>query len=151
MHENSGFSESSSSFVSPMSTFKFVNVLLIIFFSSRFSIFCTNARGLYCAPTFQADSRWNGCQFHPFHMESVWLRAQPFRRKFPCLFHMEIQWNLNIPWNIALESRWNPPQFNPWIPHYATWIPYYSTLFHMDSTRSFLDALTPTGRNTSRF
>src|SRR6266540_1141824 len=73
------------------------------------------------------------CGFHPFHMESVWLRAQPFRRKFPCLFHMEIQWNLNIPWNIALESRWNPPQFNPWIPHYATWIPYYSTLFHMDS------------------
>src|SRR6266545_3092204 len=87
------------------------------------------------------------CGFHPFHMESVWLRAQPFRRKFPCLFHMEIQWNLNIPWNITLESRWNPPQFNPWIPYYSTWIPYYSTwipyystLFHMDSTLFHMDS-----------
>src|SRR5438270_14071215 len=54
------------------------------------------------------------CGFHPFHMEFVWLRAQPFRRKFPCSFHMK------IPWNIALESRWNPPQFIPWIPYYST-------------------------------
>jgi len=61
------------------------------------------------------------CGFHSFHMEFVWLRAQPFRRKFPSSFHMEIQWN------IALESRWNPPQFIPWIPYYFTWIPQYST------------------------
>jgi len=29
-------------------------------------------RGLYCAPTFQADSRWNGCQFHVDSMDSIW-------------------------------------------------------------------------------
>src|SRR6266542_3850263 len=90
----------------------------------------TTRRSLLCPHIpggFQVEWMPIPCGFHPFHMESVWLRAQPFRRKFPCLFHMEIQWNLNIPWNIALESRWNPPQFNPWIPHYATWIPYYST------------------------
>ena len=29
-------------------------------------------RGLYCAPTFQADSRWNLCQFHVDSMESTW-------------------------------------------------------------------------------
>ena len=28
--------------------------------------------GLYCAPTFQADSRWNGCQFHVDSMDSIW-------------------------------------------------------------------------------
>jgi len=29
-------------------------------------------RGLYCAPTFQADSRWNGCQFHVDSIHSIW-------------------------------------------------------------------------------
>ena len=88
----------------------------------RRSLLCPHIPG-----GFQVEWMPIPCGFHPFHMESVWLRAQPFRRKFPRLFHMEIQWNLNIPWNIALESRWNPPQFIPWIPHYAIWIPHYST------------------------
>src|SRR6266540_2467733 len=121
----------------------------------------TTRRSLLCPHIpggFQVEWMPIPCGFHPFHMESVWLRAQPFRRKFPSLFHMEIQWNLNIPWNIALESRWNSPQFNPWIPHYATWIPYIpygfhimlhefhifhmdSTLFHMDSILFHMDSI----------
>ena len=67
--------------------------------------------------------------FHPFHMEYFWLTAQPFWCKFPCSFHMETLWNFNIPWNISLESRWNPSQFIPWNP----WTPWYSTSFYMDS------------------
>src|SRR6266498_2178413 len=97
-------------------------VTIVVLVGSRRSLLYPHIPG-----GFQVEWMPIPCGFHPFHMESVWLRAQPFRRKFPCLFHMEIQWNLNIPWNIALESRWNPPQFNPWIPHYATWIPYIST------------------------
>ena len=105
-----------------------------------------NLRSLLCPHIpggFQVESMPIPCGFHPFHMESVWLRAQPFRRKFPCLFHMEIQWNLNIPWNIALESRWNPPQF---IPCNSTWIPHIPHgfhifhIFHMDSMQFHMDS-----------
>jgi len=45
--------------------------------------------------------------FYGFHMENFWLRAQPFWSFFPCSFHMKGSWNLDIPWNIPLESRWN--------------------------------------------
>src|SRR6266545_3565048 len=45
--------------------------------------------------------------FYLFHMEFIWLRAQPFWHMLPCSFHMETPWNLNIPWNISLEYRWN--------------------------------------------
>src|SRR6266581_1139090 len=72
------------------------------------------------------------CGFHGFHMEFFWLRAQPFWCNFPCSFHMETPWNFNIPWNISLESRWNPPQFLPWNPH----IPHGIHIFHMESTYS---------------
>jgi len=120
---------------------------------------CLNLRSLLCPHIpggIQVESMLIPCGFHPFHMEFVWLRAQPFWRKFPYSFHMESPWNLNIPWNISLESRWNPPQFIPcnstWIPHiphgfhifhmdsiYSTWIPYIPHgfhIFHMDSTYS---------------
>ncbi len=83
------------------------------------------------------------CGFHGFYMEYFWLRAQPFWCKFPCSFHMETPGNCNIPWNISLESRWNPPQFipcNPWIPYYSTWIPHFSTIFYMDSTLFHIDS-----------
>ena len=45
-----------------------------------------------------------------FHMEFVWLRAQPFWCKFPYSFHME------TPWNIFLESTTIPSIESIWIP-----------------------------------
>ena len=109
---------------------------------------------------FQVESMPIPCGFHGFHMEFVWLRAQPFWRKFPCSFHMETPWNLNIPWNIPLESRWNgmesttiPSMESIWIPHiphrfhsipqYSIWIPHISHgfhIFHMDSIVFHMDS-----------
>jgi len=39
--------------------------------SGGIALHSTNG-GLYCAPTFQADSRWNGCQFHVDSIHSIW-------------------------------------------------------------------------------
>ena len=107
-------------------------------------ITCVRVGGLYCAPTFQVESMPIPCGFHGFHMEFVWLRAQLFWRKFPCSFHIETPWNLNIPWNIPLESRWNGMESTtissmesiwiPHIPHRFYSIPYGFHIFHMDST-----------------
>src|SRR6266571_1618982 len=117
----------------------------------RRSLLCLHIPG-----GFQVESMSIPCGFHRFHMEFVWLRAQPFWCKFPCSFHMETPWNLNIPWNIPLESRWNgmesttiPSMESIWIPYvpygfhifhmdsiYFTWIPHISHgfhIFHMDS------------------
>ena len=69
--------------------------------------------GLYCAPTFQADSRWN--------MDSVVFHIIPY---YSTLFH-------NIPHYAILFHI---------IPQYSTWIPHYSTLFHMDSILFHMDS-----------
>src|SRR6266702_1311483 len=106
-------------------------MILLVALSTR-SLLCPHIPG-----RFQVESMSIPCGFHGFHMEFVWLRAQPFWCKFPCLFHME------TPWNIPLESRWNgmesttiPSMESIWIPHiphgfYS--IPYGFHIFHMNS------------------
>ncbi len=115
--------------------------------------FMEHSRSLLCPHIpgrFQVESMPIPCGFYRFHMEFVWLKAQPFWRKFPCSFHMETPWNLNIPWNIPLESRWNgmesttiPSMESIWIPHIPHGfhsIPYGFHIFHMDSIVFHMDS-----------
>src|SRR6266498_4973802 len=68
-------SSASQSFSLPHIMFHLISVSSIHMFQSgedRSSAKQSFSRGLYCAPTFQVDSRWNGCQFHVDSIHSIW-------------------------------------------------------------------------------
>ncbi len=51
--------------------------------------------GLYCAPTFQADSRWNGCQFHVDSIHSIWNLFGWGPSHLGVSFHVYSIWKFN--------------------------------------------------------
>ena len=120
----------------------------LLFYMDNFEIVANLLWGLYCAPTFQADSRWNGCQFHVDSIHSIWNLFGWGPSHLGVSFHVYSIWKFNgisIFHGILL---WNPGGIHHNLihgfhimPHGFHIIPHGFHIFHMDSTLCHMDSI----------